>query len=231
MKKLQTALHYFTKFELCLWLGSMSLFILLYFFGAQKDPLNLISSLLGVSSLIFVAKGNVLGQFFGMFFCILYAYISFQFRYYGEMLTYLLMALPMSIFGAISWLKHPSAEGASVVKIAELRPKQFTVIFLLSLLVMFLFYFLLRHFNTTNLIVSTLSVMTSFMASSLMFLRSPYYAIAYSANDIVLIALWLYASATDIAYLPVALCFVIFLVNDIYAFINWQKMKNLQQTQ
>ena len=53
-----------------------------------------------------------------------------------------------------------------------------------------------------------------------MLMRSPYYALFYSFNDIVLIVLWTLATITDIGYLPMILCFVIFLVNDIYGFVN-----------
>jgi nicotinamide riboside transporter PnuC len=75
---------------------------------------------------------------------------------------------------------------------------------------------------------STLSVTTSFLAVSLTALRSPYYALAYTANDIVLIVLWILASIQDIAYLPMILCFVMFMVNDLYGFLNWRRMRDRQ---
>ena len=73
---------------------------------------------------------------------------------------------------------------------------------LLALVVTVLFYFILKALNTANLFFSTLSITTSFVASYLTFLRSPYYAIGYSANDVVLIILWILASVEDISYLP-----------------------------
>jgi len=86
------------------------------------------------------------------------------------------------------------------------------------------FYFILKALNTANLIFSTISVTTSFIASYLTYLRSPYYALAYAANDIVLIALWLLASIKDSSYVPMVFCFIMFLINDIYGYINWKKM-------
>ena len=76
---------------------------------------------------------------------------------------------------------------------------------------------------------STLSVTTSFIAVYLTFRRSPYFALAYAANDIVLIVLWILASVQNISYLFVMICFVLFLVNDIYGYISWRKMK-IRQT-
>ena len=101
----------------------------------------------------------------------------------------------------------------------------FVFSFVLSAIVMVLFFFILRAFNTANLIVSTISIFTSFLACYLTFRRSEYFALAYAANDIVLIVLWIMASIYDTKYISVVVCFVAFFVNDIYGYINWRKMK------
>ena len=100
--------------------------------------------------------------------------------------------------------------------------------FILTAFVTFVFYFILEAFNTANIVPSTISVTTSFLAVYLMFRRSPYFAAAYAANDIVLIVLWTLASITDLSYLSVLICFAVFLVNDIYGFISWKKMSRKQ---
>lgn len=87
------------------------------------------------------------------------------------------------------------------------------------------FYLILKHFHTANIVPSTLSVTTSFLAVYLTFRRSPYFSLAYAANDIVLIVLWTFASYYDKKYIAVMVCFIAFLINDIYAFVSWQKMK------
>ena len=91
------------------------------------------------------------------------------------------------------------------------------------------FYFILKYFNTANLIPSTFSVSTSFLAAYLTFRRSPYFALAYASNDIVLIILWVLASLNDISYISVVICFAVFLVNDLYGFISWLKMMKRQE--
>ena len=63
----------------------------------------------------------------------------------------------------------------------------------------------------------------------LTFRRSPYFALAYAANDIVLIILWILASLYDIRYVSVVVCFIAFFANDIYGFVSWRKMKTRQQ--
>ncbi|WP_288629266.1 nicotinamide mononucleotide transporter, partial [uncultured Ruthenibacterium sp.] len=78
------------------------------------------------------------------------------------------------------------------------------------------------------LVPSTLSVTTSFIAVYLTYKRSPYYALGYAANDIVLIVLWILAARQNTSYLSVVVCFTAFLVNDIYGFINWCRMGERQ---
>ena len=92
-------------------------------------------------------------------------------------------------------------------------------------LITLIFYFILKYFNTANLVPSIISVTTSFIAVYLTFRRSPYFALAYAANEIVLIVLWVMARVSDIRYISVVVCFIAFLFNDIYGYVNWQKMK------
>jgi len=125
-------------------------------------------------------------------------------------------------------LKNPYKGNVSEVAVRKLRRNDIISMILLTILVTTVFYFILDYFDTANLIPSTLSVSTSFFAVFLMYKRSPYYALAYAANDIVLIILWILASISDISYISVVICFITFLVNDIYGFINWRRMQKKQ---
>ncbi len=227
--KIKKLLQYFSPFEWALWLGSVAVIIVAFLCSGNFYPLTLIASLVGVSALIFLAKGNVIGQFLIIAFSILYAVISVRFRYWGEMITYLFMSLPASVFACVSWLKNPSKQNKNEVEVASMDKRKWMISFLLSIFATAIFYFILRYFNTTNLILSTVSITTSFLAASLLFLRSRYYALAYAANDVVLIALWILATIADLSYLPMVICFVAFLFNDSYGFFNWKRMQNRQK--
>lgn len=228
MKKLATAMRYFSAGEWLLWGGSVALIVSSYLLFDQESVMNMVASLLGVTSLIFVAKGNPIGQAIMIVFCTLYGGISLSFRYYGEMLTYLLMSLPMAVVALVSWLKHPYRGKRSEVSVGRVGKRELCFLCALALTVTVLFYFLLRALNTANLAVSTLSVTTSFAAAYLLYLRSPYYALAYALNDVVLIVLWTLACMQDIQYLSVVVCFVAFFANDVYGYISWHAMERRQ---
>lgn len=225
--KLKNPFSDLTHFELALWLSSVLVIILSFVFSKGNDALTLIASLIGVTALIFVAKGRVAGQVLTVVFAVFYGIISFCFRYYGEMITYLFMTTPIAVISIVSWVRHPY-KGTKEVEVARLTRAQIAVISVLAAAVTALFYFILKALGNANLLFSTISVTTSFVASYLTFLRSPYYAIGYAANDIVLIVLWILASLEDISYLPMVFCFVMFLFNDLYGFYNWQKMQKKQ---
>ena len=217
-----------TSFEWGLWLASSAMVVASHLLSPDGNVLSLIASLIGAAALIFVAKGHMLGQLLTVVFAIFYGFISFHFRYYGEMITYLCMSAPMAIMALISWIRHPYRDTAEV-EVAILSRKKVLFLAVLTTGVTILFYFVLGALGTASLLVSTLSVTTSFVAASLTYLRSPYYALAYSANDIVLIVLWVIAARQDPSYVSMAMCFVMFLINDIYGFVNWKRMKKRQE--
>ena len=225
MKKL---FSYFSKPELILWSVSVAFIVVSFCIFDRESYLTLVASLIGVASLIFNAKGNPIGQALMVAFSLLYGIISYTFAYYGEMITYLGMTMPMAIFALIAWLKNPYKGNKAEVKVNSIGKAEQLLMWLLAVGVTVVFYFILDYFNTANIIPSTLSVTTSFLAVYLTFRRCPSFALAYAANDIVLIVLWVLASLADIRYISVVICFVAFLFNDIYGYISWRRMKKRQ---
>lgn len=220
--------NYFSKSEIVLWTSSVAVILISFFMFDRTNGLTLCASLIGVTALIFNAKGNPFGQLLMIIFSLLYGIISYTFLYYGEMLTYLGMTMPMAVFALISWMKNPYHGRKSQVQVDQLGKKESIWMWVGALMITTLFYFILSYFHTANIIPSTISVTTSFLAVYLTFRRSPYYALAYAANDIILIILWVLASLQNTKYLSVVVCFFAFLFNDLYGFFSWQKMKEKQ---
>ena len=227
MKKL---IHYFTAGEWALWSCSVLIIVLCFIFLDSSSPMTLAASLVGVTALIFNAKGNPFGQVMMIIFSIQYSVISYAFAYYGELATWLGMSAPMAIIALVAWLRNPYKGDHAQVEISRLSRRDILLLVLCTVAVTVAFYFILGALHTTNLIPSTISVTTSFAAAWLTVKRSPYYAAAYALNDVVLIVLWLLAAQVDLSYLSVLICFVVFLVNDLYGFISWRKMQKLQET-
>ena len=227
--KLYNPFRDLTKFELVLWITSVLVTLGSFVLSEGEGLLTTIASLIGVTALIFVAKGYVLGQALTVVFALFYGIISFYMRYYGEMITYLCMSAPMAVFSVVEWIRHPY-KGSKEVEISRLTARHISVMVFGSVIVTAAFYFILGALGNASLTTSTLSVTTSFIASYLTYCRSPYYALAYAANDIVLIILWVIAAIGNISYIPMVMCFVMFFANDIYGFINWRRMQARQKS-
>ncbi len=225
MKKL---LRYFTAGEWLLWGASLALIAVSFAVFDRENYLTLAASLIGATSLIFNAKGNPVGQALMIVFSVLYGIISYTFAYYGEMITYLGMTAPMAVFALITWLRNPYRGNKAQVMVNRIPRRELLWMILPTVAVTVAFWFILRAFHTANLVPSTVSVTTSFVAVYLTFRRSAWFPLAYAANDVVLIVLWSLASAEDLSYLSVLICFVMFLANDLYGFFSWRKMQKKQ---
>ncbi len=219
---------YFTTGEKLLWGISVAAVLLSFLLFGGGGWLTLAASLIGVTSLIYNAKGNPFGQLLMVLFSLMYGVISWQERYYGEMITYLGMTMPMAVFALVSWLRHPFEGKRSEVTVNRIARGEWLLLGALTLLVTLLFFWILRSFNTQQLFFSTLSVTTSFLAVYLTWRRSPLFALAYAANDVVLIILWCLAAVQDCSCLSVVVCFVAFLANDIYGYLSWRRMAHRQ---
>lgn len=219
---------YFTKLEKQLWCISVLLIVIPFCIMDRQNYFSLFTSLIGVTALIFLAKGNPIGQGLTVVFSCLYGIIAYSCAYYGEMITYLGMTMPMAMLALAAWLRNPFRGNRAEVAVGYVSRREAGFIALLTAVVTGIFFFILRALGTANLLPSTLSVTTSFLAVYLTFRRSPWYAVCYAANDLVLILLWTLACIEDIHYISVVLCFIAFFANDLYGFFNWQKMAKRQ---
>lgn len=217
-----------TKFEIIFLIVSLSAITICFLFNEDKNVLSLVTSLLGVIVVLTGAKGLLVSPFINIFYNILYIIISISQRYYGEVLIYIFLMMPLHITTIISWFKNKSNKDSNVVSVNKLNRKEYMVLGLVTVLVTFMFYFILKLLDTNELMISTISLTASLVASYLMLRRSSNYAIAFVINDIILITLWGIACVNDIALLPMVVTFMVFFVNDIYGFISWKKREKEQ---
>lgn len=214
-----------TSKEWCLWLGSLLIVILSNIVTGDIDMITMIAACVGITSLVFAAKGNAWAQILMILFSILYGIISWKFHYWGEMITYLGMTMPMAIWSTITWIKNPAQNGQEVA-IQKLKSKHVVGLLVCGTAVTWCFYLILKALQTPNIVFSTISITTSFLAAALTMLRSSYYALGYASNDIVLIVLWALAAVENPVYIPVVVNFAIFFLNDMYGFLCWKKRES-----
>ena len=133
---------YFSTSDIVLWSASVILVIAAFCVFDRENYLTLMASLVGVTSLIFNAKGNPVGQVLMVIFSLLYGIISYTFSYFGEMITYLGMTAPMAFFSLIVWLKNPYKGNKSEVAVKSLYRSEIIFMFISSGIITFIFYYI-----------------------------------------------------------------------------------------
>lgn len=220
MKKI---LGQWSLFEILFLSFSLFAITLCFVFGIDRNVFSYIVSLIGVISVMMVAKGLTIAPIINIAYSIIYSILALTQRYYGEAIIYLGLMIPISILAIISWFKNRNKKAKEIVEINKIKNIEYLYLSLATIVATFGFYFLLKVLNTNELIISTISLISSAVASYLMLRRSSYYALGFIANDIILIVLWsLAVKERGIGYLPTVICFCVFLMNDIYGFIHWK---------
>ena len=192
------------------------------------DIVNFLYVLASFLTTLFMAKGKVASYFIGIVSVIFYGIVSYNQGYYGELLIMIFLTFPIMIVGIVEWLKHIDKD-EDVVIIKDLKKKEIVIAFASQLILYWGYYLLLKTFNTDLLILSSLSVVTSVLASYFEARRSEFSLFCYIANDLIIISLWI----IPIFYGQTALISVLvgpllLLVNDIYGSCNWIRLKRHQ---
>lgn len=228
MRKIKEYFADWTKFELSFLTAGLTISILssIIFHGNVIDTLYTSSYLI---TALLMAKGKVECYLIGFVSVFFYGIVSYNQGYYGELLITAFLTFPIMIIGIRSWLRHQD-EKDDVVAINSLSKLEIVLSFTSQLPLFWIYYFILKIFNTDLLLISSLSVVTSVLASYFEARRSELSLFCYIANDFVIIILWLIPIVNgETELVPVLVGPLLLLINDIYGSYNWIRMKKRQK--
>lgn len=190
--------------------------------------ITILCAISGITTALLQAKGKVLGQVTGLLLIILYSYISFKNKFYGEVIIYLIIMFPMYIMSIVSWLRHQNKK-TNTVEVYKIKKSEWIIVSIISVISFVGIYFLLKLFDTNQLFISSLSVIDSLFAIYLNIRRSKYSFHFYVVNDLIVIILWgIPVISGSLILLPMVFNPIINLINDIYGIYNWKKLEKLQ---
>lgn len=216
------------KFELSFLICGLIISITssIIFSGTIIDTLY--TSLYLITALL-MSKGKVESYFVGFVSVFFYGIVSYNQGYYGELIITIFLTFPIMIIGIISWLRNQDKEEDTII-INSLSKREIVIVFLSQLLLFWIYYILLKTFNTDLLIISSISVLTSVLASYFEARWSELSLFCYIANDLVIITLWLIPILNgQTELIPVLVGPMLLLINDIYGSYNWKRLKSNQK--
>jgi len=195
----------------------------------RSDIFTILASTTGIICALLLAKGLVIGQFVGIVLVVLYSITSYKNAFYGEMIIYIIIMLPMYIWSIVEWSKHKNQTTESI-EVNTIKPKEWGIVSVCALVIFIGFYFLLKALNTNELIISTLSVVDNLFAIYLLARRSKYGFVSYIVNDLILIVLWgIPVIQGNLLLMAMLINPCINLINDIYGVVNWSKLQKTQK--
>lgn len=192
----------------------------------------IISTNLGLLCVFTQAKGKVSTQFIGIVYFCFYIFISYTQQYYGEALLYLILMLPMYIYGAIHWLANRNKKENVVIVRSNLSKKEWLISSVILAGVAVGVFFTLKALNTSQLIISTLSFVSMLPAVYLLMRRCKWNQVAFLVNDFIVPILWLFLVIQgDLSFLPMCVYHIFQITYDVYGLIQWIKLEKIQKAE
>lgn len=190
----------------------------------------IVSTLLGLLCVFTQAKGKVSTQFIGIVYFCFYIFISYTQKYYGEALLYLIIMLPMYIYGVINWLANRDKKENVVIVKSNLSKKEWIISSICFVGVAVGIFFLLKILNTSKLWISTLSFVSMLPAVYLLIRRCKWNQVAFLINDFIVPILWIFLVVQgDLSFLPMCIYHVFQITYDVYGLFQWIKLEKKQK--
>ncbi len=198
---------------------------------SERNWLSLTTSLMGIIAFFCVAKGFFIAPILSICQSVLYLILSVSQNFYGEMILAAFYII-LNIFTIFLWIKNRNKEDRNYVEVNKINKYEYILIFPVLALVGLGCYFMLKAFNTSELLTSTFSMMASLASAYLVLRRSSYYSVGYIINDVIVVVLWsLTIKNVGLEFLPTIVGSALYFVNDIYGLVNWKIMEKKQNSQ
>lgn len=189
----------------------------------------ILSTILGLLCVFTQAKGKISTQFIGIVYFCFYIFISYSQKYYGEALLYLIIMLPMYIYGVIHWLSNRDKKDNVVIVRGNLSLKEWLLASVGFVFVSISVWFILKSLNTAQLLISCLSFLSMLPAVYLLMRRCKWNQVAFLINDFIVPILWIFLVINgDLSFLPLCIYHIFQITYDVYGLIEWIKLEKKQ---
>ena len=203
------------------WLVIFTLINVAVLIYSKEGVLGFITSITGMLSVILVAKGKITNYYFGIVNVILYGFISYNSKYYGEAMLNIFYFLPMQIIGFIMWGRNKAdIDENKEVKAERMTIKEIAVWSVLSGAAVIVYGIILRKLNNTLPMADSFTTVLSVTAMILMVKRYIEQWIVWIIIDIAAIYMWIFIKSDY----NITIMWTAYLVNAVYGLYNWVKL-------
>lgn len=188
-----------------------------------KDSwISLVAGLTGVWCVILTGKGKSSSFLIGLVNTVLYAWIAFGAKFYGEVMLNLLYYVPAGVVGWFAWKKHMNDNTGEVIK-TRLSLKKSAVVYTLTAAAIFLYGLVLKALGGNLPYIDSMSTVVSVTAQILSIYRLTEQWILWIVVDAVTVVMWAVNFARGGETVATLAMWSIYLLNAIFMFIKWNR--------
>ena len=186
---------------------------------------------------MFGGKGKISNYFFGLISVSLYAYVSYTYKLYGEMMLNLLVYVPVQFIGFYMWRRHMTRENTvnpdqvEEVVAKSLGFSQWVWVVAAAVIGTLAYTELLKSLGSALPALDGATVVISIVAQVLMVLRYREQWVLWIVVNILTIslwaAMWLHHGETS---LPLLVMYGMYLCNSLYGYYNWTQLLRRHRT-
>lgn len=180
------------------------------------------SALTGVWCVILTGKGKRSCYIVGLINTLMYAWISYNSKYYGEVMLNALYYAPMQFVGWYLWSKHLNSETTEVDK-ERLDMKASMLWLLVGIVSIIVYGTILKSLGGNLPYFDAFTTCLSVLAMIFSVRRLMEQWILWIAIDVVTVYLWYIDYSLGNDNIATLLMWVIYLLNAVFQFIKWYK--------
>ncbi|EBS4516457.1 hypothetical protein DQT32_03375 [Salmonella enterica subsp. enterica serovar Braenderup] len=185
--------------------------------------IEFICSVTSIIGAILVAKGKISSYVWGFIGTALYLYISYQYKLYGETITYALLFLPMQVSGYYYWIRNSKEADTDVIK-KVMTTKQRIWLFVGTATAIAAYAAFLRYLEGAMPGLDSATAILSIVATTLMVMRYAEQWLIWILVNTVAVVMWVLAVLhhQDQGFAVLAM-WSTFWLNSVYGWYKWRK--------
>lgn len=205
-----------------LWITISTVTILVLSIYWNERLVGIISAITGVVCVVMTGKGKVSSYIFGMVNTVLYAYIAYGAKYYGEVMLNLLYYVPMNVVGWVMWNKHISEETKEVEK-KQMSGEWRILVFTVSAIGVYFYGLVLKRMGGNLPFTDSLTAVLSVVAQILCVKRLMEQWVLWIIINVVTVIMWIRAFYTGGESVATLIMWSIYLLNAVFMFVKWNR--------
>ena len=183
--------------------------------------LSILVALFGVAYAFFAGQGKLVCFFFGLLYSLLYAYIAYEYKLYGDMMLNILY-IPINLVGIFLWSKNQNQE-KSKITIRSLSFKTLVMYAYIVMIVTLLYGVYLQNIGASFAYLNAFSVVAQIVAFYLQVKRYVQNYFLVTLTNITSIVIWWLIYDTSKEQIAQLLNTMIFFIVGVYYYFEWKK--------